>query len=167
MIKSDRPYIKIQLSLLEKILEGISVLCIGAIIGVLFINWMSLPDRIPIHFGISGSPDSWGDKIKLIYIPIVMLFIYVLLTIVARFPHTFNYLVEITQGNAKIQYQNARKMILWLKVEVIFVFGYIELITILVAHNKKSGLDVWFLPVFLILLFGTIVYHFVKMIKNR
>ncbi|HEY9062074.1 MAG TPA: DUF1648 domain-containing protein [Pseudobacteroides sp.] len=167
MNKNDRPSIKIQFSLLEKVLEGISIFCIGAIIVVLFINWMSLPDRIPIHFGISGSPDSWGDKIKLIYIPIVMIFIYVMLTLVARFPHTFNYLVEITQDNAKFQYQNARKMILWLKAEIIIVFGYIEWITILVAHNRKPGMDVWFLPVFLILLFGTVIYHFLKMIRNR
>jgi uncharacterized membrane protein len=128
---------------------------------------MNLPDKIPVHFGVSGNPDLWGDKIKLTYIPVVMIFIYGLLTLVVRFPHTFNYLVEITQENAEFQYKNARKLISWLKIEIIFVFAYIEWITVQVAYGKKSGLDVWFLPFFLVLLFGTVIFYFFKMIRNR
>jgi uncharacterized membrane protein len=39
--------------------------------------WAVLPDRIPIHFGFSGQPDAWGDKVMIWLLPAVAAIIFV------------------------------------------------------------------------------------------
>ena len=46
--------------------------------------WNSLPEKIPVHFGITGTPDKYGQKNEIIFEPVVCtllsLLIYLLLT---------------------------------------------------------------------------------------
>lgn len=45
--------------------------------------WSSLPDEVPLHFGINGEPDRWGSKITLIYLPGLMpLGMYLLMKVI-------------------------------------------------------------------------------------
>ena len=50
----------------------------------LAVNWSSLPERIPMHFGFDGKPDQFGDKQRALYIPLSItlaaLLVYLLLT---------------------------------------------------------------------------------------
>lgn len=50
----------------------------------LAVNWSSLPERIPMHFGFDGKPDQFGDKQRAVYIPLSItlaaLLVYLLLT---------------------------------------------------------------------------------------
>lgn len=41
--------------------------------------WSTIPNRIPVHFGLSGVPDSWGDKSELLALSLVGLGINVLI----------------------------------------------------------------------------------------
>ncbi|MBS1622353.1 MAG: SdpI family protein [Bacteroidetes bacterium] len=41
--------------------------------------WGSLPERIPVHFGISGAPDQYGNKSQLLFINSIMTAVAVLL----------------------------------------------------------------------------------------
>ena len=38
--------------------------------------WSSLPEEIPVHFGLSGQPDRWGGRWQAWLIPLVALVIY-------------------------------------------------------------------------------------------
>lgn len=161
-IKLDIP-----LSQLEKVLETVSLFTVIAMQVVQFLLWKDIPDRIPTHFGISGTPDAWGGKGSLILLPVVEIALYILLTIVSKFPHTFNYLVEITEQNARYQYQNVRTMMSWLKADLVIVFAYIQYRTILVALGHASGLGAGFILVFLLVLFVTIGYYIVRILKSK
>ena len=50
----------------------------------LAIIWNSLPDTIPVHFGLNGTPDRFGQKNEIFFIPIIMtaisLLVFLLLT---------------------------------------------------------------------------------------
>jgi len=98
----------------------------------------------------------------LLFLPLGGAFLYMLLTVVSRFPHTFNYPCKITQENAEVQYLLARYLLAFLKAEIIWVFVYIQWMTIQVALGKAAGLGLVFLPVFLVLIFGTIAVYFYK-----
>ena len=110
---------------------------------------------------------AWGGKGSLQILPFVVLGLYVLLTVVGRFPHTFNYLIEITEHNARYQYQNARTMMSWLKVDLTIVFGYIQWKTVQVALGRATGLGAGFVLIFLVVLFGTIGYYIYRMVKRK
>ena len=46
--------------------------------------WSSLPERIPVHFGIDGTPDKYGQRNEIFFIPatctLVSILVYLLLT---------------------------------------------------------------------------------------
>jgi len=129
--------------------------------------WSSLPEEIPTHFSISGAPDGWGGKSTLLVLPAIGLVIYIGLTILSRYPHVYNYLWHITPQNAKMQYENSRQMIILLKTEIVWLFAYIVWQTIQTALGKAKGLGAEFLPIFLILIFGTVGFHLFKAYQAR
>lgn len=166
-MKSSRPKLKIPLTIPEIIIEGIcAIVFIGTAI-FMILNHNNLPDKIPTHFGISGRPDGWGGRTGLNALIIVNLGLYVLLTILGRFPHIFNYLCEITEDNAKFQYTNSRTLIALIKTEITVLFSYMAWVSIWVAEGKMEGVGVAFLPVVLMILLGTVAFFSVRMIRGK
>jgi uncharacterized membrane protein len=166
-VKSSKPKLKIPLTIVEKVFEIVNLLIILGTGIFLLLNYFNLPDRIPTHFGISGQPDSWGGKGSLIAIFIVNFILYSSLTVLGRFPHVYNYLCEITEENAKFQYTNARMLLGTIKTEITIVFSYILWSSIWVAEEKFKGLGIEFIPVFIIVVFGTLALFIIRMVKGN
>ena len=167
LIENNRPKLEIPLSSFEIVIQLVCALGIVEIFLTLFLSWHKIPSRIPTHFGPSGSIDAWGGKSSLLALPIIMLVIYALLSTIEKFPRIYNYMCDITEQNAEFQYRNARMMIGCMKLEMIFLFGYIEWKTVQVALNKAAGLGVEFMHVFLIVMFGTIGFFIFRMVKYK
>jgi hypothetical protein len=74
--------------------------------------------------------------------------------------------VRITAENAERQYRLARQFLAVLKAELIWVFTLINWASIGVALERCNGLGIFFLPVFLIIVFGTIGVYIYKSIKT-
>jgi hypothetical protein len=159
---SPRPVLQIPKSSLEIGLETAAALGMLTMLYVTIKSWPLLPDNIPHHFGGSGKPDAWGGKWILWLLPGISLVLYIGLTILSRYPHIYNYPWPITEKNAAAQYHLARIMIGALKAEIVLIFIYIQQQTIQVALGKVEGLGIAFLPIFLILIFGTVGIYFVK-----
>ena len=136
-------------------------------IGMLILFWSQLPASVPTHFGVSGDVDGWGDKRTLLIFPSVSLILYVMLTIVNWYPHKFNYPWPITAQNARDQYQLARSLLAWLKVETIMLFAFLEWTTIRTALGQVNGLGVIFLPFVLVIIFGTVGIYFYNAYRAR
>lgn len=159
---NKRPVLKLPLTGWEKGLEVLSVLGVLFVFLLVYQSWGILPDRIPTHFGFTGQPDAWGNKGNLFFLPIMVVAMYLFLTIVSRFPHTFNYPGKITEENAATQYLMARHLMAVLKLETIWLFAYIQWVTIEVALGKATGLSNLFLPIFIVVMVGTIVVYVYK-----
>jgi hypothetical protein len=163
----SRPVLQIPKSSLEIGLETAAALGMLTMLYVTIKSWPLLPETIPHHFGVSGKPDAWGGKWILWLFPGISLVLYIGLTILSRYPHIYNYPWPITEKNAAAQYHLACTMIVALKAEIILLFAYLQQQTIQVALGKAGGLGVAFLPIFLILIFGTIGFYFVKAHQTR
>lgn len=64
---------------LHKIFNLISLFLIivtGIYIGI---EYPSLPEEIPMHYGLNGEPDRWGNKSEIWLIILIVCFMYVLL----------------------------------------------------------------------------------------
>lgn len=129
--------------------------------------WSSLPALVPSHFGVSGTPDAWSDKWAILILPLVSLVLYALLTLSNRYPHKFNYAWPITPHNAERQYKLAHSLIIWLKMEVMLLFAYLEWTTIRTALDQTVGLGIAFLPLVLVAIFGTIGVYFYQAFLAR
>ncbi|NPV92376.1 MAG: DUF1648 domain-containing protein [Firmicutes bacterium] len=162
-----RPVIDLPRTSLDNMLEALALLGLITPVYYLIKVWPHLPERFPIHFGINGVPDAWGGRGSLLPLLFISLFPYVLLTVLSFFPQTYNYPVEITPDNAERQYRLARGLILWLKFELAWLFGYIQWFTIQVAMGNASGLGIWLTPVVLATVFGTLGVYLWKSFRQR
>lgn len=151
---------------MRRILEIISLA------GMLLMVWMTgetlygpgrLPARIPIHFDVAGNPNAWGSRWTLLGIPVTALLIYVLMTVVARYPAAFNFPVRVTPATRPRLEALALQMISWLKTEVVCLFAWIQAVTIGVARHGHGGLSPFFMPVVLAAVFVTVVSYVIAM----
>lgn len=69
------------------------LILIAGMFGLAAATWTSAPDRIPVHWNISGDVDRWGGKFEgLLLVPLLALGLYVLLLFLPRIdPGRANY----------------------------------------------------------------------------
>jgi uncharacterized membrane protein len=163
---ADRPKIKIRLNKFDWIAEVTAVISLIILIVLPIVNYSTLPERIPDHYNSSGIPDSYGSKIILLILPATGVFIYLLMTVLVRFPHIFNYPVRITAENAEVQYRLATRLMRYLKTVIIIMFTFISSQTIRLTEGKTGGLGKLFLPLFLLATFGIVIIYFVQSLNN-
>lgn len=158
--KATQPILRLPLSPTLVALEIAAAVGILAIALFLFQSWASLPPTIPVHFGLTGKPDAWGSKQILWILLALVVVLYLGLTVVNRFPHTFNYPYPITEQNALRQYQLALGLMGWMKADLIWLFAFIEWQMLQVGLGASQGLGVAFLPVIMLVIFGTVGFYF-------
>lgn len=100
-------------------------------------------------------------------LPFIATFLFIVFTDLNKFPHLFNYPVSITAENAPRLRTNATRMIGYLKLVSVVVFGLIVLQTIRNANGQTSGLGTWFLPSTLGLFLISMTYFIVKSVRAK
>ena len=158
---NDRPKIKLELTTIDKTLEILGWISILVIWVLIITNYTNLPDIIPIHYNGAGQADGFGGKGNIVTLPLISTVLYIGMTILNKFPHIFNYPTDITKDNALRQYTNATRMIRYLKLIIVVIFGAIVLQTIRNVNGQTSGLGVWFLPLILGLIFIPLTYFLI------
>lgn len=162
----ERPKLKLELTKIDKIVVIMGWLLICANWALVINTYKSLPNIIPTHYNGAGLADGFGDKSMIFTLPLVATVLFVGLTILNRFPHIFNYPTDISTNNALKQYTNATRLIRYLKVVFVVIFGLISYQTIKHAKGQTEGLGVWFLPLTLGLIFIPIIYFLIKLSRS-
>ncbi|MEQ1586587.1 MAG: DUF1648 domain-containing protein [Cyclobacteriaceae bacterium] len=161
-----RPKIKLELTTADKTFEIVGWLLIVAVWGLTITNYSNLPSTIPTHFNASGQADGFGGKSTILTLPLIATILFIGLTVLNGFPQVFNYPTNITHDNAFRQYTNATRLIRYLKLIIVFIFGLIAFKTIQNANGEADGLGVWFLPLTMGLIFIPLTYFVVKSFKT-
>lgn len=148
----ERPKLNIELTSTDKAIEALGWIGLVLFWGLTIISYGHLPDIIPTHYNIEGQADGFGAKDTIWLLPTITTLLFVGLTILNNFPHTFNYPTKITEDNAKSQYTNATRLIRYLKLVMVVIFGLIALSTFL--YDNASGLELgkWLWPLILLLI---------------
>lgn len=102
------------------------VLCVLPL-AYLFFHWNQLPPELPMHYDLSGNVTRYGSKFEVL--PLVLLYIgmYLLLTLVALCPNSWNLPVKVTDKNREPVWALALTMILLLKLLITSAYGYMIL----------------------------------------
>jgi uncharacterized membrane protein len=164
---NERPIIKLELTAFDKALEIFGWTLIVAIWVLTITNYTNLPDTIPIHYNIEGQADGFGEKRNILTLPVIATVLFIGLTILNKFPHIFNYPTNITADNALKQYTNATRLIRYLKLVIVFIFGLIVFKTIQNANGEADGLGVWFLPLTIGLIIIPLTKYVLKSFKTK
>ena len=151
----------------DKLLE-ISGWILLIILWVLAIRFFDiLPDIIPTKFDGKGEVVSTGSKTHILVLPAIATIVAIGLTVLNKYPHTFNYPAAIHQRNASAQYSNAVRMIRVLKLIVSCVC---LLIVVMVWRSVTTGVTAWhpwILIICLALIFVPSGYFLVKSYTSK
>jgi uncharacterized membrane protein len=156
--REQRPKLNIPWTQTDRLVHAAGVVGLALLIGLPIFAWSGLPDEIPIHFGISGDPDSWGSREAIWLLPAVGLVMWAAMAVLTRFPHAYNYPWVITRENAEDLYRLSRSMVIWLNAGITLLFAYIQWGTLRAATGDVDGLGALIVPVAIIGIFGTIGY---------
>jgi len=146
-----RPKIRIQADRFDYLLEALTLIGLIGLLIITAINYGSLPESIPKHFDWQGNPDSYGSKNTIWFLPILGILLYFGLTILSRYPHTFNYSVQVTNDNAERIYKKGIITIRIIKLMIVSTFVYFNLKMISIASGQLEKLSSLFLLVILVL----------------
>lgn len=109
-----------------------------------------------------GQIDRITGKGSLIAIYIITWIMYIGISTVERFPQIWNTGVAVTEGNKGRVYRVLKDMLKTSKLIVVLVFSYLTINT-----ANAIPLSPWFIPVFLILIFGSLIIFAIKLVKNK
>lgn len=143
----------------------IEICCLLCLIGVLLyltITWNNIPDEIPGHYNAMGQIDKITGKSSLIALPAVAWIIYIGMSIIEKFLQIWNTGVTITEENKHRIYRILKDMLKTIKLITVAVFTYLT-----INSAIAIPLPIWFLPVFLILTFGSLIFFIGKLVKSK
>jgi uncharacterized membrane protein len=164
-MEEERPKIKLIPTNADKLVDLLGWLILLALWALTISHYSTLPDTIPTHYNAAGEADGFGSKASIIGLPVIATLLFIGLIVLNRYPHIFNYPSPVTQDNALRLYTLATRMLRYLKLVLVVVFGGIELMTIQHATGKGAGLGVWFLPLTLVLIFLPLIYFVIKSVQ--
>lgn len=153
---------KIKNNLADKIMEAICLVLMVGIVLYLIITWKDIPDKIPMHYDWAGDVDRWGTKGEMLFLPIITWLMYGFLSVVELFPRAWNTGVKVTEENQARVYRVLKYMMKSLKLIVVIDFSFMTISTLM-----GRNLPVWFLPVFLGLTFGDLIFWIVKLVRVK
>ncbi len=164
---NKRPKIELKLTQTDMILEIFGWAAIFGIWTLTLVNYFELPEIIPTHFNGIGKADGFGNKANILILPFVSTLLFVGLTILNKYPHVFNYPSEITNENALHHYTNATRLIRYLKLIIVIIFGLIVFKTIQNVKGSADGLGTWFLPSIIAMIFIPIIYFLMNTNRKK
>jgi uncharacterized membrane protein len=164
---NKNPKIKLQLTKTDNILELLGWVAICGIWTLTLLNYFELPEIIPTHYNGAGKADGFGNRTNILTLPIVSTILFIGMTILNKYPHIFNYPTEITDKNALHQYNNATRMIRYLKLIIVIIFGLIVFRTVQNANDNADGLGIWFLPLIMGMIFTPIILFLIGASKDK
>ena len=153
---------------MRKWLEGIALLALGLQIAITvraLFGSDHLPERIPLQFDAMGQPTRWGSPAMLLLLPAITLIIYLLFTVVTRFPGAFNYPVKVTVFNRQRLQNLALDMMAWLKVEIVGLLTWMQFVTVEAARNPGKHMPAM-TPAALVAVFATVSLYIVMMFRT-
>lgn len=167
MAQSSRPRVDLDRTGFETALEALGLVGLVVLLAVTAASWPDLPARIPTHFGAGGEPDGWGSRWTVLLMPAIGLVMYAGLAVLSRYPHIYNYPVRITPANAESQYRLARGLLLWMRVEMGWLFAGLQWGTVRVALGRAEGLGTWVAVFWLVVILGTVGVYVVRSLRAR
>lgn len=164
--KEERPKLNIEIKLLDRVFEIIGYTFTILMWVLAFCVIFSNVKKIPSHFSFSGRPDSYGSKYTILILPVIHTLVFVLLTIINRYPHIFNYPQKITNENGMQQYTLATRAIRFLKTSLSLMFLLLTYLAYSSAAFDIKISAIWIFPFIIIMIEIPMLFYIWKAMKK-
>ena len=159
--------IKIDYKKVNMIMDVLSALSIIGMIVCTFFLWQNSPDSVAMHYNFKGEVDSYGSKSSMLILLFIDVICYVGIALLSKYPEVYNYCVELNEKNRQKQFLMAQTFMKAINAEITVIFFYIQLHALIGMNTGRQNLSVGFMPLFLIILFGTIGLYIWKSRKSK
>lgn len=154
---------------MRKSIEGVGLIALAVLFWITYQALAGperLPDRIPTHFEMAGNANGWGSPAVLLLLPVVAVGLYLTITVVSRFPMAFHYPVRVMPVNLPRVQDLTLDMVTWLKAELACLFVALQWWMIHAARSGDGRLPALLVPGFLVLIFATVGWYLVAVIRT-
>jgi uncharacterized membrane protein len=124
-----------------------------------------LPERIATHFNAEGVANGFGARGTLWVLVGIVCLLYATLSVINFVPGVVNLKRPLTPEREKLVLAEAMTMVGWVKVEVCWMFAYLCLAMVRNGMGLQVGLGRWFLPVTLVVVFGTTGFYLARIFR--
>jgi uncharacterized membrane protein len=139
----NRPLPKLKMTTGQRWLELLIILLSAALIMGTAWSYNGLPDSIPLHFGISGVADRWGDKSEIWLLPAICIAVGLLLRWLNSRPNIYNYSVPVSPANAQQLYESGARLIRLVRLWVVIIFCVGQASVIDAAFRQGNTPVIW------------------------
>jgi len=115
----------------------------------------------PMTNPFSSHERDWGTRARLLEVPAVMLVVFAIGVLAAKYSTSLNFPVQVTPFNTDRLQELAKSMISWLKAEVLALFAWLQIIFIQQARGTRSRIPILAFQAFTLLIFATALIHYV------
>ena len=152
----------------DKILEIAAIVALlGACYPLLFYGTIDSNTLIPIHYNFAGEVDRWGDRSVLWIFPPIALLFYIGLSMLQKYPHTYNYPSKVTKENADYLYKMGVQLMRHIKVLTIFILAYLNNNTYTVAIGRGTGPNEYILYALIAGILLLVIIYSIKMVLYK
>lgn len=160
----EKPKLDIPRSTVGKAFDVLVIALFAACLTYLLLQWNQLPDKIPAHFGVDGEVDRYGSKLELLLLPFMAVGLWIGLSFLEKFPHTYNY-INLKPDNIETQY---RYGVLFMNVTknistLLLIFLIWQMTSI--ANGQTEALNTPIFVCLLAMLFLAMGYYIYRMLK--
>lgn len=141
----------------------IDVICLALLIVPAITYFPELDLSIPKHYGIDGTPDSYGNRTSILIMPIIGIIVYSIMSMLHKHPEVFNYPIKITKENKDQLYKLGQSTIRNIKLIVIIGFASLNFFSIRIGMGLSQKLPLYIIPTFVILLILISIMYIKKM----
>jgi amino acid transporter len=121
-----------------------------------------MPERIATHFNGAGVANGFGARSTLWVLVGIAFLLYWTLSLINIVPRAVNLRRPLLPEREKVVLAESMAMVGWIKVEVCWMFAYLCLAMVRNGMGLQKGLGAWFLPVTLVVVFGTCAFYLVR-----
>jgi len=118
-----------------------------------------------MHYNMAGKVDRFGGRTTIFALPILSTILFIGLTLLHLFPQQLKYPSGITKANKQLLFITAMRMIRYLKLIIVVLFGYILYADIHYSNETSNGLGFWFLPVTIVVICLPTIYFIYMTMK--
>ena len=145
--------IDLQLNRSEKVVELLGWFALSGIWYLTLFTCFEASGLLSPNYNSAATTYKFDNTVNLFALAIISTLFFIGLTFLNKKPHILNYSNKITAENALYQYTNAARMIRFSKLIVVLSFGLAVLNIIQNVHVNRDILEVWFLPLTMMLIF--------------
>lgn len=143
-------------------LETAAGLGVLANLAIVIYHYGSLPEVIPRHFNAAGEPDGFSNKWIIWLLPLLTIALYAGLTWLGKMIHRSRSSAQASADKASLYSQLTARLIRWMKLGVVVLFGYLTWGTIRIALDKSEQLCPWLLPIVVIAFLVLLSWYIIK-----